>query len=129
MGQQKKLRFLLCKPGSDMHWRGVHVLINYLRNAGIEIILIGNVTPQQIYQAALQEDPDVIGISVGCESVLRYMPEIMDLLQGLNKPVIVGGNIYETMVPWLMDLKVDKAFLPQIPTSQIVDYIRAFSGK
>lgn len=122
----RPIRFLLTKPGTDTHWRGVAVLTWGLREAGIEVISTGNIIPEQIPPIAIQEDVAMVGISVGCESFIRYVPEIMRLLKehGYDKPVILGGHVPKTYIPWLTEIGIDKVFLPETSPLEVAAYIK-----
>ena len=124
----KKLRVLLAKPGLDGHDRGANVVAQGLRDAGMEVIYTGlRQTPEQIAEAALQEDVDAVGLSILSGAHMRLFPEIMKLLKekGMdNVLVIAGGIIPEDDVKPLKKLGIKAIFGPGTPTPEIVEFIR-----
>ncbi|HEX9982749.1 MAG TPA: cobalamin B12-binding domain-containing protein [Thermoanaerobaculia bacterium] len=125
----RKIRVLVAKPGLDGHDRGAKIIARALRDAGMEVIYTGlRQTPEQIVAAAIQEDVDVIGLSIlsGAHNVL--FPEIMRLLkeEGAEGEIIVvaGGIIPEQDVPKLKAMGIREIFLPGTPTGTAVDAIR-----
>ena len=96
MLERKKIKVLVCKPGLDGHDRGVKVLARALRDAGMEVIYTGlRQTPEQIVETALQEDVDVIGLSILSGAHKTLFPRIMELLkkQGLTDVLVFAGGI------------------------------------
>jgi methylmalonyl-CoA mutase C-terminal domain/subunit len=126
MGQ--KIRVVIAKPGLDGHDRGARVIARALRDAGMEVIYTGlRQTPEQIVAAALQEDADVIGLSILSGAHMHICPRIMALLRekGLNDVlVVVGGIIPDVDIPKLSEIGVRGIFLPGTPMQEIVDFIR-----
>src|SRR5690606_12325189 len=124
---QRKIRVLVAKPGLDGHDRGAKVIARALRDAGMEVIYTGlRQTPEQIVHAALQEDADVIGLSILSGAHMHICPRIMELLreQGLDDVlVVVGGIIPDVDVPKLNAIGIDGIFLPGTPMQEIVDFI------
>ena len=126
---ERKIRVLIAKPGLDGHDRGAKVIARALRDAGMEVIYTGlRQTPEQIVAAAVQEDADVIGLSIlsGAHNVL--FPEIMRLLkeEGAEEIVVVaGGIIPEQDVPKMKAIGIREIFLPGTPTAKAVEAIRA----
>lgn len=124
----RKIRVLAAKPGLDGHDRGIKVLAAALRDAGMEVIYTGlRQTPEQIVAAAMQEDVDVIGLSVLSGAHDYLFPKIMDLVRakGLEDVLVIGGGIIpEDDVPALKDAGIAEIFGPGTPTSQIVEYIQ-----
>ncbi len=124
----RPIRVLIAKPGLDGHDRGAKVIARALRDAGMEVIYSGlRQTPEQIVAAAIQEDVDVIGLSIlsGAHNVL--FPEILKLLHergGEDILVVAGGIIPEKDIAPLKGLGVREIFLPGTPTHALVDYIR-----
>jgi len=125
----RKLRVVIAKPGLDGHDRGAKVIARALRDAGMEVIYTGlRQTPEQIVSAALQEDADVIGLSILSGAHNHIAPRLMSLLheQGLDDVlVLVGGIIPDVDVPRLHDLGVKGVFLPGTPMQAIIDFIHA----
>ena len=124
-----RIRVVIAKPGLDGHDRGAKVIARALRDAGMEVIYTGlRQTPEQIVSAALQEDADVIGLSILSGAHMHICPRIMDLLgeKGLGDVlVVIGGIIPDVDVPKLEAIGVRGIFLPGTPMQQIVDFIRA----
>jgi methylmalonyl-CoA mutase C-terminal domain/subunit len=124
----RKIRVLIAKPGLDGHDRGAKVIARALRDAGMEVIYTGlRKTPEQVVHAALQEDVDVIGISVLSGAHMAIVPRIMKLLQehgATDVVVIVGGIIPPMDIPKLKALGVDEVFVPGSSLDEIVAFIR-----
>ena len=125
----RKLRVVIAKPGLDGHDRGAKVIARALRDAGMEVIYTGlRQTPEQIVTAALQEDADVIGLSILSGAHNHIAPKLMDLLKanGLDDVlVVIGGIIPDVDVPKLQALGVKGIFLPGAPMQGIIDFINA----
>lgn len=124
----RPIRVLIAKPGLDGHDRGAKIIARALRDAGMEVIYSGlRQSPEQIVAAAIQEDADVIGLSIlsGAHNVL--FPEILKLLKekgGEDIVVVAGGIIPDKDVAPLKALGIREVFLPGTPTQTLVDYIR-----
>lgn len=129
----RKIRVLVAKPGLDGHDRGAKVVARALRDAGMEVIYTGiRQTPQMIVQAAVQEDVDVLGLSILSGAHLEIFPEIMQLLrqQGLDDIlVVVGGIIPEVDRQPLLDLGIAAVFGPGASIKQIVQYIQTATSE
>jgi methylmalonyl-CoA mutase C-terminal domain/subunit len=125
----RKLRVVIAKPGLDGHDRGAKVIARALRDAGMEVIYTGlRQTPEQIVAAALQEDADVIGLSILSGAHNHIAPRLMDLLKakGLDDVlVVIGGIIPDLDIPKLKEIGVKGIFLPGTPMQEIVDFINA----
>ena len=124
----KKIRILIAKPGLDGHDRGAKVVAAALRDAGMEVIYTGlHQTPEMIANAAIQEDADVVGLSILSGAHMTLFPRVRDLLMeaGRDDVLITGGGIIppEDMAE-LERLGVGKLFGPGTPTSDLVDYIK-----
>jgi len=123
----QKIRVVIAKPGLDGHDRGAKVIARALRDAGMEVIYTGlRQTPEQIVSAALQEDADVIGLSILSGAHMHICPRIMDLLRekGLaDVQVVLGGIIPDQDVPKLNAMGITGIFIPGTPMQQIVDFI------
>jgi len=128
MPAEKKIRVLVAKPGLDGHDRGAKVIARALRDAGMEVIYTGlRQTPEMVVSAALQEDVDVIGLSILSGAHNAIIPRVMDLLRQ-NKMedvlVVIGGIIPDQDIPGLKQAGVAGIFLPGTPMDQIVEFIR-----
>ena len=125
----RKLRVIIAKPGLDGHDRGAKVIARALRDAGMEVIYTGlRQTPEQIAAAALQEDADVVGLSILSGAHNHIAPQLMNLLKqkGLDDVlVVIGGIIPDVDVPGLKEIGVKGIFLPGTPMQEIVDFINA----
>jgi methylmalonyl-CoA mutase C-terminal domain/subunit len=128
MQSTRKIRVLIAKPGLDSHDRGAKVVARALRDAGMEVIYTGlRQTPEQIVETALQEDVDVIGLSILSGAHKALFPRIIELLKerGLTDIVIfAGGIIPEEDVPEMKKLGVKEVFGPGTPTETIIQYVR-----
>jgi len=128
MPAEKKIRVLVAKPGLDGHDRGAKVIARALRDAGMEVIYTGlRQTPEMVVQAALQEDVNVIGLSILSGAHNAILPRVMELLRQ-NKMedvlVVIGGIIPDQDIPGLKQAGVSGIFLPGTPMSEIVEFIR-----
>jgi methylmalonyl-CoA mutase, C-terminal domain len=125
----RKLRVLVAKPGLDGHDRGAKVIARALRDAGMEVIYTGlRQTPEQIVSAALQEDVDVIGLSILSGAHNHIAPRLMNLLtaKGLDDVMVVmGGIIPDTDIAGLKGLGVKAVFQPGTSMQGIIDFINA----
>ena len=130
---ERPIRVLIAKPGLDGHDRGAKVIARALRDAGMEVIYSGlRQTPEQIAAAAIQEDVDVVGLSIlsGAHNVL--FPEILGLLKekgGEDILVLAGGIIPDKDIAPLKALGIREIFLPGTPTQTLVDFIRKEAGE
>ena len=128
MNMNHRIRVVIAKPGLDGHDRGARVIARALRDAGMEVIYTGlRQTPEQIVAAALQEDADVIGLSILSGAHMHICPRVMALLeeQGLRDVlVVVGGIIPDVDIPTLREIGVRGIFLPGTPMQDVVDFIR-----
>ncbi|HEY7447218.1 MAG TPA: cobalamin B12-binding domain-containing protein [Vicinamibacterales bacterium] len=123
----RRVRVVIAKPGLDGHDRGAKVIARALRDAGMEVIYMGlRQTPEQIVAAALQEDADVIGLSILSGAHNHICPEVLRRLreQGLEDvQVVVGGIIPDRDAQALKDMGVAAVFLPGTPMREIVDFV------
>ncbi|HVP65292.1 MAG TPA: cobalamin B12-binding domain-containing protein [candidate division Zixibacteria bacterium] len=128
MPTDKKIRVLVAKPGLDGHDRGAKVIARALRDAGMEVIYTGlRQTPEMVVTAAIQEDVDVIGLSILSGAHNAIVPRVMELLsqQGVNDVlVMVGGIIPDQDVDGLKSKGVNAVFQPGTPLDDIVKFIR-----
>ena len=122
------IRVVVAKPGLDGHDRGAKVVARALRDAGIEVVYTGlHQTPAQIVDAAIQEDADLIGLSVLSGAHLTLFAEVMDLLKAKDATDIVvfgGGIIPEDDIPLLEEMGVAKIFTPGTRTQEIVQWVQ-----
>jgi methylmalonyl-CoA mutase C-terminal domain/subunit len=127
MRSERKIRVLIAKPGLDSHDRGAKIIARALRDAGMEVIYTGlKQTSEQIVEAALQEDVDVIGLSILSGAHKTLFPRIIQLLKekGLTDVlVIAGGIIPEEDVAEMKKLGIKEMFGPGTPTDKIVQFV------
>lgn len=125
---EKKIRVLVAKPGLDGHDRGVKVVARALRDTGMEVIYTGlHQTPQQVAETALQEDVDVVGLSILSGAHMTLVPKIKELMQQNGQDdvlLLVGGIIPEEDTEELLAKgNADKIFTPGDPLEEITGYI------
>ena len=125
---EKKTRVLIAKPGLDGHDRGAKIIARALRDAGMEVVYTGiRQTPEMIAEAALQEDVDVVGMSILSGAHMALFPRVMELLRdsGMDDVLVVaGGIIPDEDVAALHQLGIKGVFGPGTPTGAIVSFIR-----
>ena len=128
MDTKRKIRVLATKPGLDGHDRGIKVIASALMDAGMEVIYTGlRQSPEQIVETAIQEDVDVIGLSILSGAHDFLFPRIMELLKEKDiKDVLVigGGIIPDEDIPLLKEIGIDEIFGPGTYTEDIVKYIQ-----
>ena len=133
MATERKIRVLAAKPGLDGHDRGIKVICHALRDAGMEVIYTGlRQTPEQIAATAVQEDVDVIALSVLSGAHNYLFPRVMELVKGkgMKDVLVVGGGIIpEEDIPALKSSGISEIFGPGTYTSDIVKYIQENVGK
>jgi methylmalonyl-CoA mutase C-terminal domain/subunit len=121
------IRVVVAKPGLDGHDRGAKVVARALRDAGIEVVYTGlHQTPAQIVDAAIQEDADVIGLSVLSGAHLTLFADVMDLLRAKDATDIIvfgGGIIPDDDIPLLEEMGVARIFTPGTTTHEIVQWV------
>ncbi len=124
---ESPLRIVVAKPGLDGHDRGAKVIARALRDAGMEVVYTGlHQTPEQIVEAAIQEDADGVGLSVLSGAHMTLFAKTIDLLKARDAEDIVvfgGGIIPEDDIPQLEKLGVAKVFTPGATTTEIVDWV------
>jgi methylmalonyl-CoA mutase, C-terminal domain len=124
-----RLRIVVAKPGLDGHDRGAKVVARALRDAGMEVVYTGlHQTPEQIVEAAIQEDADAVGLSVLSGAHMTLFKRVVDLLAERDARDIVvfgGGIIPEADIPELEQAGVAKIFTPGATTQSIVEWVRA----
>ncbi len=124
----RKLRVVMAKLGLDIHWRGVYLVSQFLKDAGMEVIYIGNKFPEQIVEAAIEEDADVVGLSTLVGNHLTLGPRVVDLLKekGLdNVTVFMGGVIPPNHIPLLKEKGIHEVYGPGTPMSVIIKAVGA----
>ena len=123
------VRVVVAKPGLDGHDRGAKVVARALRDAGMEVVYTGlHQTPEQIVEAAIQEDADAVGLSVLSGAHMTLFAKVVDLLRQRDASDIVvfgGGIIPEGDIPELEKIGVAKIFTPGATTTEIVDWVRS----
>ncbi|TWE11957.1 cobalamin B12-binding domain-containing protein [Rudaeicoccus suwonensis] len=126
------LRIVVAKPGLDGHDRGAKVVARALRDGGMEVIYTGlHQTPEQIVEAAIQEDADAVGLSVLSGAHMTLFAKVIDLLKAKDADDIVvfgGGIIPEEDMPQLREMGVATVFTPGATTTEIVDWVRTHVG-
>ncbi len=124
----KKIRVLVAKPGLDGHDRGAKVVARALRDAGMEVIYTGlRQTPEMIAEAALQEDVDVVGLSILSGAHMALAPRVLDLLKGNGQThvkVFLGGIIPDEDLPRLKEMGITGVYGPGANTEDIINDIR-----
>jgi len=126
--KKEKLRILVAKPGLDGHDRGAKVVARALRDAGFEVIYTGlHQTPEMIVETAIQEDVDVVGLSILSGAHMTIFPRVLQLLKerGAENILLIGGGIIpKEDIEELQKHGVAKLFGPGTPTSEIVNYLK-----
>jgi len=124
----KKIRVLVAKPGLDGHDRGAKVVARALRDAGMEVIYTGlRQTPEMIAEAALQEDVDIVGLSILSGAHMALAPRILELLKANGQSrvkVFIGGIVPDEDVPQLKAIGVTGVYGPGASTEDIIKDIR-----
>jgi methylmalonyl-CoA mutase, C-terminal domain len=132
MGAPHRIKIVVAKPGLDGHDRGAKVVARALRDAGMEVVYTGlHQTPEQIVQTAIQEDADVVGLSVLSGAHMTLFRRVIDLLRERDAADILvfgGGIIPEADIPELREMGVAEIFTPGTPTQAIVDWLHAHVG-
>jgi methylmalonyl-CoA mutase C-terminal domain/subunit len=131
---EKKIRVLVAKPGLDGHDRGAKVVARALRDAGMEVVYTGlRFTPEMVAEAALQEDVNVVGLSILSGAHMALMPRVLELLKANGQEhvkVFIGGIIPDEDVPRLLELGVVGVYGPGTLTEDIIaDVRRAVTGE
>jgi methylmalonyl-CoA mutase C-terminal domain/subunit len=126
----RPIRVLVAKPGLDGHDRGAKVVAAALRDAGMEVIYTGlHQTPEMIATAAIQEDVDVVGLSILSGAHMTLFPRVLELLQEMGRDDVLitgGGIIPKEDMDALEKLGIGQLFGPGTPTTDLADYIRAW---
>ncbi|MFX0034099.1 MAG: cobalamin B12-binding domain-containing protein [Candidatus Hermodarchaeota archaeon] len=130
---EKKIRVLMSKPGIDGHWRGGIVVSRAIRDAGMELIFGGFQNVEQIVESAIQEDVDVIGLSIHSGAHFAYTQQVIDLLKerGVldNIIILLGGVIPAKDFSKLKEMGVANIYGPGSMTSDIVEFIKSHVKK
>ena len=125
---ERKIRVIVAKPGLDGHDRGAKVIARALRDAGMEVIYTGlRQTPEKIVQAALQEDADVVALSILSGAHNHLFPRVVELLKekGAEDILVFGGGVIpEDDIPFLKSKGIAEVFGPGTPTQTTVDFIK-----
>lgn len=122
----KKIKVVMAKLGLDIHWRGAVVISRLLRDAGMEVVYLGNKFPEEIVEAALQEGADVVGLSTLSGNHLSLGPKVVELLRERGAGdvmVLMGGVIPPEDFPKLRDKGIAEVFGPETPIEKIVNFI------
>jgi len=129
---KKKIRVLICKPGLDGHDRGAMVVARALRDAGMEVIYTGlRQTPEMIAESTLQEDVDVVGLSILSGAHMALVPKIVELIRGQGQKdvgIVLGGIIPDEDVFKLKELGVTEVFGPGTNTQDIIRTVFDLAG-
>ena len=129
----RKIRVVIAKPGLDGHDRGAKIIARALRDAGMEVIYTGlHQTPEQIVETAIQEDADLIGLSVLSGAHMTLFRALLDLLaerDAADIAVFGGGIIPEEDIPVLEEMGVRKVFTPGAATTEITGWVAEFSSQ
>ena len=122
------IKVLVAKPGLDGHDRGAKVVARALRDAGFEVIYTGiRLTPEQIAEAALQDDVNVVALSLLSGAHTTLFPKVVELLKekGMNDVLVIGGGVIpEADIPGLKAAGIAAVFTPGTPTSKVVEFIK-----
>jgi len=125
---ERRIRVLIAKVGLDGHDRGAKIVARALKDAGMEVVYTGlRQTPEQVANTAVQEDVDVLGMSFLSGDHMVQVPKVMQCLkdEGVDDLlVVVGGIILRRHIPALLEMGVDKVFLPGTPPREIVSYVK-----
>ena len=129
---EKRIRVLVAKPGLDGHDRGAKVVARAFRDAGFEVIYTGiRLTPEQITVAAMQEDVNVVALSLLSGAHNTLFPKVAELLKekGMKEALVIGGGVIpDADIPGLKKAGIAEIFTPGTPTSEIVDFIKKSVG-
>lgn len=124
----EKIRVLVAKPGLDGHDRGAKVVARALRDAGFEVVYTGlRQTPEEIAEAALQEDVNVVALSILSGAHPHLFPKVVELIRGkgMNDVLVIGGGVIpEGDIPALKEAGIAEVFTPGTPTGDVVNFIK-----
>ncbi len=128
----RKIKIVIARLGMDAHWRGSVVVARALRDAGMEVIYLGNQMPESIVEAAIEEDADIIGLSTLSGNHMILAPEVVRLLRekGMDEVVVIlGGTVPPHDIPKLKKAGISEVFGPGTPVKKIVEFCRESVGK
>ena len=128
---KKSVKILMAKPGLEGHWRGMIAVSSAFRDAGFEVIYGGNMLPPEIAETAVQEDVDIVGLSILSSNYMRLVSETIKELKKRGKGdvmLLLGGIIYEEDFPALKGMGVTGIFVPGTPLKDIVEFVREKIG-
>lgn len=124
----RPIRVLVAKPGLDGHDRGAKVIARALRDAGMEVIYTGlRQTPEQIVQAAIQEDVDVVAMSILSGAHNHLFPKVVNLLkeEGVDDMLVIGGGVIpDDDIPQLKEAGIEEIFTPGTSTKDVIEFIK-----
>jgi len=127
MDEKRKIRVLVAKPGLDGHDRGARIIARAYRDAGFEVVYSGlHQTPEEVVQAAIQEDVDIIGLSSLAGAHMHLFPRVVELLKekGADDIVVCGGGIFpEEDIPKLKKVGIKEIFTPGTPLGEVVKWV------
>ncbi|MBC8246758.1 MAG: cobalamin B12-binding domain-containing protein [Deltaproteobacteria bacterium] len=125
----RKIRIVMAKLGLDIHWRGVYLVSQFLKDAGMEVIYLGNSFPEQIVETAMEEDVDVVGLSTLCGNHMTLGPKVAKLLKKRGMPrvkIFMGGVMPPAdAVKLEQEHGIHKVYLPDTPMETIIEGIRS----
>ncbi|MEH0018672.1 MAG: cobalamin-dependent protein [Desulfobacter sp.] len=125
---ERNIRVVTAKLGLDIHWRGVYLVSQFLKEAGMDVIYLGNKFPEQIVEAAMEEDADVVGLSTLCGNHLTLGPKVVELLRekGMDHVRVFMGGVMAPKDARKLEQEhgIVKVYLPDTPMQTIVDGIR-----
>jgi len=125
----RKIRIVMAKLGLDIHWRGVYLVSQFLKDAGMEVIYLGNCFPEHIVETAMEEDADVVGLSTLCGNHMALGPKVVMLLKkkGLQRVKVFMGGVMPPADAVKLEREhgIHKVYLPDTPMETIVEGIRS----
>ncbi len=126
---ERKIRVVMAKLGLDIHWRGVYLVSQFLKDAGMDVIYLGNKFPEQIVEAAIEEDADVVGLSTLGGNHLTLGPRVVKLLRekGMKDAKVFMGGVMAPKDAKILEKEhgIEKVYLPDTPMQTIIDGINA----
>jgi methylmalonyl-CoA mutase C-terminal domain/subunit len=128
---KKRIRILIARLGMDAHWRGSIVVARALRDAGMEVIYIGNQMPLNIVETAIQEDADIIGLSTLSGNHMILAPDVVTALRekGVEETmVLLGGTIPPDDIPKLKEAGIKEVFGPGTPLKKIIEFVSGITS-